>query len=136
MRKWKCILMAFCLCFVATIESFATDNAKEDSRQESVIHPRYANIKSAVVVLGKNGKKLMPTVNVTSHKVMNISVTMYLEKNSGGGWTSINSWSASKTGGSCSLSKTQTVTSGIYRVKAVINCGGEKITKYSSTVTC
>lgn len=135
MKKIKLIMLGLCFCILPYEQVYAV-NGTVRYLDELQVEPRYQNVRSVIVQLKKNGRILTSTVDVVAYRSQNISIRMYLEEKTGGGWTSVKLWSISKSSVSCNISKTQTVSSGIYRVRADIDCGGEKIVKYSNYVNC
>ncbi len=98
--------------------------------------PCYENILNAQVSLTITDNNATCYAKVTSQSTQDMKITLTLQKKSGTSWTTVTSWSTSKSSAKiCSLSKTKSVSSGSYRVKAVLKCGSETITKYSSTKT-
>ena len=69
----------------------------------------------------------------------NISLTVTLQRSSGGSWENVTSWSKTTTSPSASISKTYSVSSGTYRVKTAYSVTGDGGTEsgvvYSKTVT-
>ena len=68
-----------------------------------------------------------------------ITVSMELQRKVKGSWVTFRSWSSSKNARTFTLTKSETVSRGTYRVKSVVNVykgsKSETITKYSSTAT-
>ena len=70
--------------------------------------------------------------------VTKVSANMYLEKYNNGKWPTVRTWSDSKNSNVFELSRTTSVTKGLYRVRTVFTVysgsKSETITRYSSNV--
>jgi len=96
---------------------------------------RLANIdklSASLVISGSatcHGKVTAKSDNATA------SITVTLQKqNTNGTWAIVNSWTASGTG-SASVEKTQSISSGTYRVRSTGTVSGETMTVYSAERT-
>ena len=96
------------------------------------IQPYYVSITSAQVALGISGglASCSAILNV-NNGVDNTRIDMYLQRSSGGSWTTISSWSKTASGDT-SLYTSKSVSSGYsYRLKVVFTADTEVVTKYS-----
>lgn len=75
----------------------------------------------------------------TNGDTTKLACTMYLQKYSGGSWSSIKRWSKSTNFSTLVMSHTKAVSKGTYRVKAAVKAykgsNHETITKYSKSTT-
>lgn len=99
----------------------------------------YNNAIASISISGSGTASSSATVTGKRGITTKITVKLYLQKYSGGKWTTTKQWSGSKNGTSYTLSKTASVSKGKYRTKAVckIYSGNksESITKYSGAKT-
>lgn len=132
-KRIKFLLAAIGMGVVLSTGTQVQASEPEEDGYEEQISPQYINIRKVDAFLNISGgtAECKGVISATSGKTC--SVTVSLQKKSGGSWVKVKSWTGSGTGscsakGSCSVSKGVT-----YRVKAVGKCGAESSTKYSAT---
>lgn len=133
MKKKKLLVMVVMLCVLVTgIPVCASAENIED--EESYL--RYVNISDASAVLTLSGNTATCTTILSSKSAKSLSITMKLQKYTGGSWENVATWTASDSSGTIlTLKKSKSISTGKYRVKSTCKCGSESITKYSSTKT-
>lgn len=103
--------------------------------------PQYDNVRRIHASLSISGKTATCKGEVATYENDDsISLTVKLFKKEGSGWGTVTSWSTSGRGSGLSLSKTQVVDAGTYRVKVTAKVtpkGGktETVTRYSAQCT-
>lgn len=101
---------------------------------DSGIELQYVNLEEGIASLSiVNGTAHCRTY-VSRKGSKSISVTMTLQKWSGSTWTKITTWTGSKNATSFKFQKSkENISKGKYRVKAIIKCGSDSKTTYSSS---
>jgi len=136
-------IIAAMMCIVFTVPSYAAEVPKTAEEEEGAYSEEYIAVRRNSVVstcsasLSISGSTATCGASGTAYSSMasSVSLTMYLQKYSSGSWTSISSWSTTKSGTVAVLSSTKTIGTGTYRVKVVCTAGGESVTVYSGTKT-
>lgn len=101
----------------------------------ATIRPQYVNAEYSSTKLVIVQKQAKASAGISSKKVKNLQITLRLQHYSNAKWTTVKTWSGGKTGSSYNLTgKASLSKNGKYRTMAIIKCGNETITKYSSTV--
>lgn len=116
---------------ISTISFADTEKARETNKMA-----RFTNTESVTVALAvKSGKAVCRTDVSGKAGTSKITITMNLQKKNNGSWNTIRTWSGTKKSRYCSLSKSENVGRGTYRVKSVVvvykGSSKETITKYS-----
>ena len=140
MRKnWKVALCVIGCCGSIMMNVYAQDVERDIGacvQKVKIIEPYYTNISNVSVMTKINAGNASSNVEIYSNSIMTISVKLRLEKYTNGYWNTVRSWSTSKRGIKLLFSRNCNVTKGYkYRTVAVVNCGGEKVTKYSNSVS-
>lgn len=138
-KKWKAVVCAVGCCGSILMTSNAQEMNRSEvvSIQEGEVEPYYTNIVQATVTTKLIGGTATSSVDISAHNQQKITVKLRLEKYKNGYWTTVNMWSTSKVNTrNLSFAKKCNVSKGYtYRTVAVINCGGEQVTKYSNVVS-
>lgn len=97
------------------------------------IEPRNTNIKYSTISLSLSDGIAKCSASVTGYasNTEHVSIYLYLQKYSGGGWSTVESWSDSADGNTLSMYKTASISSGRYRLKASYYAQTENVVKYS-----
>ena len=96
---------------------------------------RLAHTDSVLASLSINGNASCEGKAVAQDRSASVALTVTLQKQATNGtWSLVNSWSDTGTG-SVKISKTQSISSGTYRVRSTSTINGETVTVYSSTKT-
>lgn len=135
-RIWKGILVTLMICSVIRVPVGAAENKFEGQNQ--IVEPRYANILNAQTTLSINSNTRTAVCNaaITSRTTTKLEVKLELQRYSGGKWVTFGTWSGNKNNRQFVFSKSVSIPKGyVYRTKAVFNCGGETVTKYSTEVS-
>ena len=134
-RKLKEI-MAVCLCLLLVLAMDITGYAAEENSSIMSVDSRTSvglNISSGVA-------KAQCLVTGKAGKVTKISLTMYLQKYKAGGYSTVKTWSGSKSSYIYKLQGSKNVAKGTYRIKAKITCYKGKTSetsyKYSAVKHC
>lgn len=140
MRKnWKVVFCVIGCCGSIMMNVYAQDVGKDIGawvQKVEIIEPYYTNISNVSVTTKINAGNASSNVEIYAESIMAISVKLRLEKYTNGYWNTVRSWSTSKSGIKLLFSRNCNVTKGYkYRTVAVIDCGGEKVTKYSSSIS-
>lgn len=107
---------------------FALD--QEEPVEPTVPPTRYAVIRSKSASISISGTTASCFAKLTAQSSAALSIKMTLQKKSGSTWSNVQSWSASKSGTSLTLSKTKAVTSGgTYRLKVTFTAGSESVSQ-------
>ena len=117
-----------CLMLVAcALPVFAED---EQVDEQSITDVRYSTIDTPYASLSISGSTASCYSKLTAKRSVSLKIKMTLQKKSGSTWSNVQSWSASKTGTSLTLSKTKSVTSGSsYRLKVTFAAGSETVSQ-------
>lgn len=133
-KKILSIVMVAVLCCSLGL----TANAQSISTSESSVQPRYnyTSTVSATLVNSSGNAKSSVVVDGYIGTTTKIKITMTLQKKTLLWWSETESWTTTANDYFASISKTVSVKSGKYRVKADIvvysGSASESITKYSS----
>lgn len=100
-----------------------------------MVLPRWNDTDIVQSSISNSGKTISVSLLIAPKKgTVKSSGSLYLEKYSGGKWTSVTSWSVDKTG-NVDITKTYTGKSRVkYRAKAVVTVGVDEITALSSEI--
>lgn len=91
---------------------------------------RYSTIDTPTASLAISGSTASCYARLTAKRSVTLKIKMILQKKIGSTWSNVQSWSASKTGASLTLSKTKSVTSGgNYRLKVTFTAGSETVSQ-------
>ena len=133
MKKKILLIMTVMLCvLVIGMPVCAVDETVEAGENNL----RYVNISDASAVLTLSGNTATCTTILSSKSAKSLSITMKLQKYSGGSWENVATWTTSDSSGTTlTLKKSKSISTGKYRVKSICKCGSESVTKYSSTKT-
>lgn len=138
-KKWKVALCVIGCCGSIMMNVYAQDMERDIGawvQKVEIIKPYYTNISNVSVTTKINAGNASSNVKIYADSIMAISVKLRLEKYTNGYWNTVRSWSTSKSGTKLLFSRNCNVTKGYkYRTVAVIDCGGEKVTKYSNSVS-
>lgn len=145
MRHYKMKLlktvMGICMgIFIATMGCMNVQ-ASETTQPDETVVPMSINVSKNVTLNISSGVATSSCkVSGNIGDVTKISITMYLQKKSSSGtYSTIQTWSGSKSSNYYNFSKTCSVSKGTYRVKAKITCykgsTSETTTKYSTVKT-
>lgn len=94
----------------------------EDTQENPPDVPRYQYVERINVSLSisQGTANMGIKVEDTNGDTTKLACTMYLQKHSGGAWSSIKSWSKSTNSNTLVMSHSKAVSKGTYRVKAVV----------------
>ena len=110
MKRTLSIVLTGLMLLLCALPSFALD--EQESADSPVPPTRYAVIRSKTASVAVSGSTASCNAKLTAQGSAPLSIKMTLQKKSGSTWSNVQSWSASKTGTSLTLSKTKSVTSG------------------------
>lgn len=133
-KKILSVVMVIVLCCSLGL----TANAQSISTSDSSVQPRYDYTSTiSTTLVNSNGKaSCNTTVKGYSGITTKIKITMILQKKTLLWWSEAETWTVTANDYIASLSKTASVNSGKYRIKAEIvvysGSASESITKYSS----
>lgn len=130
------ILTTFILCIMLITSIRIPIAATEESEPPIAISPLYTHISYTTTSLANVSGKASCTAKISAYSSSSdLKAFIYLERYSNGTWSTYISDYTTKTGSSLTLSKTFSVSSGTYRLKASYYANGENTIKYSATVT-
>lgn len=126
MKRLLSVVLTGLMLVVCTLPVFAAD---EQESAEPIVPPtRYTVIRSKSASVSVSGTTASCYAKLTSQSSATLTIKMTLQKKSGSTWSNVQSWTASKTGTSLTMSKTKSVTSGgTYRLKVVFTAGSETV---------
>lgn len=139
--KQKKIATILCLCIsilgIQTVSYAETLDTLVEDAQVLSISPMFVNIVAATSSISKSGNTITGKAVTTSRNKGNISITMKLQKQVGGKWENVTSWSTSVSNSlTCSLTKSYTTSAnGVYRISSSFTANGENTTVNSSSIT-
>lgn len=132
------ICMSLCVVLLVSMTGYAADLGDSDGSQ---IAPMSLDAKKGCSLSISSGTATAATiVRGTSGQITKISIQMELQKKmASGSYTTVKTWSGSKSSSSYTLKRTKTVSKGTYRVKSTITCydgsKSERTTIFSSVKT-
>lgn len=133
-KKGIKILATILALFTMSIPAFATPTQLDPANivDSNTATPRWVHIADIFPDLSISGNTLYPEVYVEAvSDSAGITGTMYLQKSSGGSWSTADSWVIGDRGNAF-LSESYEGESGYkYRTKVVVAVNGEKATAYS-----
>lgn len=146
-KNWKrigIVLMAVVGMLISSVQSVNAaepDLYEVDETEDNVFIEEYTHLTrnavirtcSASLAISSGKATCNGTGSAYASMASSTKITMYLQKY-GSSWSNVTSWSTTSTS-TAILSKTQSVSSGTYRVKVVCTAGGETVTVYSTTKT-
>lgn len=144
----KVLSVLFAITILTTTASPALANeAPYQPERENIeysqnnISPRWTYIKFITSSLDISGKTATVEASVTGKlSVDSSSIKITLEKKEGRDWIEYSSWSVSEDSAFAEITKTDTITSGTYRLKTKVtvseSSNTETVTRYSSSVSC
>ncbi|MBQ8063244.1 MAG: hypothetical protein IJ230_04830 [Clostridia bacterium] len=128
MKRLLSIALTGLMLMLCVLPVFALE--QQNPVEPTVPAVPYAVIRSNSASVSVSGTKASCFAKLTSQSSAALSIKMTLQKKSGSTWSNVQSWSASKTGTSLTLSKTKTVTSGgSYRLKVTFTAGSETVSQ-------
>ena len=130
MKTKRCLSALLTVIFVLSIPLFSFAGESDNYVEEEVIE-RYVNISATSASISISGLTASCYAGMHSKASMSLSIKMELQKLSSGSYSTIQTWSTSKTGTAISLTKSKVINPlSTYRLKVIFNAGGEKITVY------
>lgn len=120
-------MLSYSKCLVYAAEGMGLNDITR------AIEPRNTNIKYSTISLSLADGTAKCSASVTGYvsNTDHVSIYLYLQKYSGSGWSTIESWSDSANGNTLSVYKTASISPGRYRLKASYYAQNENIVKYS-----
>lgn len=132
-RRTKILLVAMTMSSVL-MSGMPVRAYENNAKLDSGIELQYVNLEEGSAELSIAGGNANCRTYAACKKAKSISITMTLQKASGGTWTKIATWTGSKNATSYKFEKTKiNISKGKYRVKAIIKCGSDSKTTYSSS---
>lgn len=131
----KFIVVCLLVSLLAGKDRAVQASAEIDAENvKTVIEPRNTNIKYSTISLSllDGTAKCSASVTGYSSNTSHVSIYLYLQKYTGGGWSNAASWSDSANDYTLSMYETTSISSGRYRLKASYYAENENIIKYSS----
>lgn len=127
-KRLLSVVLTGLMLVVCALPVFAAD---EQESAEPIVPPtRYTVIRSKSASVSVSGTTASCYAKLTAQSSATLTIKMTLQKKSGSTWSNVQSWTASKTGTSLTMSKTKTVTSGgTYRMKATFTAGSETVSQ-------
>lgn len=119
-------VIMICSCSVCANTAFAAE-----SPDEGQIMPLYEDIQSYSAAITISGVTANCSVSVNAQSSSYIKIVMELQKKSGSSYSTVETWTGSKTGTYYTMSKSKTINRlNTYRLKATITVGSETIIVY------
>ena len=126
--KALAVLLALIFALSACSVAFAEDL---DTPVDEEIIEEYTTISTYSASLVKSGSTASCYASKKKKKSTTLRIGMTLQKKTSSGYTNVQNWTATKTGTSISLSKTQSVSIlSTYRLKVTFTAGSESVTIY------
>lgn len=120
----KVVSVLLCLIFIFSCTQMIA------SAEDAV--PYYQNISSNSCSLRISGINSTSSANLIAARSMSLSIKMELQKVKSGTYTTIETWSSSKTGVSISMEETRLINMlATYRLKVTFTAGSETIVQYA-----
>jgi type 1 fimbria pilin len=128
-RMLKIIAVALCLLLVFSTAAFAATNKNEgDDGQNS----KYSVITSKSCSLTISGINSTSEAELYTSTSTSLSITMELQKLKSGSYSTIETWTSSKTGTSLSMEESRLINIlATYRLKVTFTAGSETVTAYA-----
>ena len=121
------LLLAALLLALPTAGAFADAPAGADETGPT----RYTNISDYNCSCYVSGITLHASAYLAANSSMSLQITIELQKLTDGAYSTIKTWTDSKTGLSLSMDESKTINVfSTYRIKATFNAGGETATAY------
>ena len=142
--KRKPILLLMCLALLCTCIPTAGATGSSELLalpEQEVVQPMYQYTASTNTLLSISGSTATCKATLTgySNTTTKVKIEMTLQKKSLLVWSDVTSWSLLVSNYKSTLTKTKSIASGTYRVKAVYTAysgsASETFTKYSATVS-
>lgn len=120
----KVVSVLLCLIFIFSCAQMIA------SAEDAV--PYYQNISSNSCSLRISGINSTSSANLIAARSMSLSIKMELQKVKSGTYTTIETWSSSKTGVTISMEETRLINMlATYRLKVTFTAGSETIVQYA-----
>lgn len=121
------LLMLASVCSIG-FSAFATDT---DTPIDGEIPEEYAVIATAAYSISISGLKAICMGSLTAKTSSSLTVKLELQKKSSGTYSTVKTWTSSKTGTSVSLEGSKVINPlSSYRLKATFTAGSETVTYY------
>lgn len=128
-KKVLCALMAVLMICLGSIAVFAQTT---DKRNDEVIPQRYANISKNECWINISGIKATMYASVVAKSSMSLKIVMELQKVKSGQYTTIETYTDSKTGTFLQLEETRLMNAlATYRLKVTFTAGSESVVSYA-----
>ncbi|MGN1316453.1 MAG: hypothetical protein ACI4VW_05245 [Acutalibacteraceae bacterium] len=120
LKKVLSIALAALTVFGCSVVTYAQTTSYE------TVSPYYVNITSVSAELSISGIKANCTAALKAKSSMNLSIKMELQKEKSSGYETVETWTASKTGTSLSMSESRLINAlSDYRLKVTFTAGSE-----------
>lgn len=131
-QGFMCYLLLFSVLIYSKCPVYAADSI-ELNEATMTVEPRNTNIKYSTISLSLSDGTAKCSASVTGYasNTNRVSIYLYLQKYSGSGWSTVESWSDSANGTTLSMYETVSISSGRYRLKASYYAQDENVVKYS-----
>lgn len=131
-KKLLCLLLSLVFafsCFASTATAFA-----QEEKEESMITPRFTTIGTLSYNFDISGITAKCTATMTSKTSTNLKIVIELQKLSSGSYSTVDSWSATRTGTLLALEKSKVINVlSDYRMKVTFTAGSEVQTRIMYT---
>ena len=131
MKRKVCrvIAMVLCLLLVFSTAAFAATSKDNGNDGQS---PKYSVITSKSCSLTISGLNSTSEAELRTSSSVTLSITMELQKLKSGSYSTIETWTASKTGISLSMEESRLINIfATYRLKVTFTAGSETVTSYA-----
>lgn len=128
LKRLSFLLALLCICSCCAISQPVT--AKAAAPDE--IMPLYTTVNSANCSIVISGIKATCSASLTSQKSASLKIKMEIQKKKSGVYSTVKTWTKSKTGNAISDSQTRNINILYdYRLKATLTAGSETIVIYA-----
>ena len=122
MKRISALILVLCLSLLPIVGAYADDAEP----------PRLTDIATTRAVITVSGLTAKCEAKVTTNSSLSITITMELQKLSGGAYTTVKTWTKTGTGLSLSDSRTRLInTSATYRLRATFVAGADTVVVYA-----
>lgn len=130
-KKLLCLLLSL-VCVFSCFASTATVMAQDDTDPE--ITPYFTTIGTLSYNFDISGVTATCTAGMSAKKSTNLKIVIELQKLSSGSYSTVDSWTATRTGTSLALEKTKVINVfSDYRMKVTFTAGSEVQTRIMYT---